>query len=97
MGRNAGQQAAAGASDIGDQIGVAVEGVLQQVADRYRSGRRLAGDGAQRIGSEAVRVGGEIGRDALDRVTSGVERWPLATLGVAIAVGFLIGVAGRRR
>ena len=97
MGRNAGQQAAEGASNVGDQIGIAIDGVLTELAERYRSGRRLAGDGAQRIGNEAVRVSSQFGHDALDRLSSGIERRPLAALAVAVAVGFLIGVTGRRR
>jgi hypothetical protein len=97
MGRNAGQQAADGASNIGDQIGAAFDGVVDELGERYRSGRRLAGDGAQRLGKEAVRAGGRLGHDALDGLTAGIERWPLATLGVAIAVGVLIGITGRKR
>jgi ElaB/YqjD/DUF883 family membrane-anchored ribosome-binding protein len=97
MGRNAGQQAADGAHNIGDQLGAAVDGILQEVAQRYRNGRRLTSDGAQRLGDEAIRVGGRLGHDALDGLTTGIERYPLATLGVAIAVGVLIGSAGRRQ
>ncbi|HLH96022.1 MAG TPA: hypothetical protein VKW08_12990 [Xanthobacteraceae bacterium] len=70
---------------------------MNEIAERYRSGRRLAADGAQRLGSQAIKVGSKVGHDALDGVSAGVERRPLATLAVAIAIGMLIGFAGRRR
>ena len=44
----------------------------------------------------AVKIGGRMGNDALHRITTEVEHRPLATLAVAIGVGILIGIAGRR-
>ena len=100
IGQYAGRQAADGApavaSNIGDQISTAIVGVLNDIADRYRSGRRFAGDEAVRLGNEAVRAGTRVGNDALNRLAVNVERRPLAALAVAIGVGVLIGMAGRR-
>jgi ElaB/YqjD/DUF883 family membrane-anchored ribosome-binding protein len=104
IGRNAGRQASARAFAVGDQIGNAVTPILSEItpilseiADRLRSGRRVATDEAARFGNEAVKFGGKIGNDALDRIAMEVETRPLVTLAVAIGVGILIGIAGRRR
>jgi hypothetical protein len=97
MGRSAGRQAAEGAANVGDQVGGAIVGVLNELADRYRTGWLAAGDGAQRLGNEAVKAGRKIGHDALDQVASGVGRRPLVTLAIAVGLGILIGSAGRWR
>ena len=97
IGRNAGRQASVRAFAAGDQIGDAVTPILIEIADRLRRGRRVAADEAARFGNEAVKFGGKIGHDALDRIATEVEHRPLVTLAVAIGVGILIGIAGRRR
>ena len=97
IGRNAGRQASARRSAVGDQIGDAVTPILNEIAERLRSGRRVATEEAARFGNEAVKFGGKIGNDALDRIAMEVEYRPLVALAVAIGVGILIGIAGRRR
>lgn len=97
LGRSAGRQAATSAYNIGDRFADAADGVLNEIAERYRSGARLAGNGAQRLGNQALSAGRRMGHDALDGVSAGVERRPIAALAVAVAVGMLIGFAGRKR
>ena len=60
----------------------------------FRIGLSLAGDGAMRAANQTVRFGGKIGNDALHRIASEVEHRLLVTLGIAIGVGILIGIAG---
>lgn len=90
VGRKAGRRASANVSAAGDHIGDAIASAVTEVVDRFRSGRRLAGDEAVRIGNEAAKFS----NDALERVASEVEHRPLVTLAVAIGVGILIGMAG---
>jgi ElaB/YqjD/DUF883 family membrane-anchored ribosome-binding protein len=94
LGRSAGRRASAGMSAAGDHIGDAIAAAVSEIVDRFRSGRRLAGDEAMRFGNEAAKFGAKVGNDALQRVASEVEHRPLVTLGVAIGVGILIGMAG---
>jgi ElaB/YqjD/DUF883 family membrane-anchored ribosome-binding protein len=94
VGRKAGRSASAGMSSAGDQIGEAVASAVSEIVDRFRSGRRLAGDEAVRFGNEAAKFGAKVGNDALERVASEVEHRPLITLAVAVGVGILIGMAG---
>ena len=96
IGRRGSRSAAGGISAAGDQIGEAIAPILSEIVDRFRSGRRFAGHEAARFGNEAVKIGGRMGNDALHRVTAEVEHRPLVTLGVALGVGILIGIAGRR-
>jgi hypothetical protein len=94
MGRKAGHRASAGVSAAGDQIGDAIASAVTEIIDRFRSGRRVAGEEAVRFGNEAAKFGAKVGNDALERVASEVEHRPLVTLAVAIGVGILIGIAG---
>jgi ElaB/YqjD/DUF883 family membrane-anchored ribosome-binding protein len=94
LGRKAGRRASAGASAAGDQIGDAIAVAVNEIVDRFRSGRRVAGDEAVRLGNEAAKFGAKVGNDALERVASEVEHRPLVTLAVAIGIGILIGMAG---
>jgi ElaB/YqjD/DUF883 family membrane-anchored ribosome-binding protein len=96
-GRTAGRRASAGMSAAGDQIGDAIASAVSEIVDRFRSGGRLAGDEAVRVGNQAVKIGAKIGNDALYRIAREVEHRPLVTLAVAMGVGILIGIAGRRR
>jgi len=93
VGRRAGRRTSAAASAAGDQMGDAVATILNEMVDRFRNGRRLAGDEAARLGNQAVRIG----NDTLQRIATEVEHRPLVTLAVAIGAGILIGFAGRRR
>jgi ElaB/YqjD/DUF883 family membrane-anchored ribosome-binding protein len=94
IGRSAGRRASAGASAAGDHIGDALTSAVTEIVDRFRSGRRLAGDEAVRFGNEAAKYGAKLGNDALHRVASEVEHRPLVTLAVAVGVGILIGMVG---
>ena len=67
---------------------------VSEIVDRFSGGRRLAGDKAMRAAKQTVKFGGKIGNDALHRIASEVEHRPLVTLGIAIGVGVLIGIAG---
>ena len=94
LGRRAGRRASANVSAAGDHIGDAIAAAVTEIVDRFRSGRRVAGDEAMRFGNEAAKFGAKVGNDALQRVASEVEHRPLVTLAVAIGVGILIGMAG---
>jgi len=96
IGRRAGRQASANASAAGDLIADTIGPILNDIADRFWRGRRAAAEGAVGLGGRAVRMGGRIGSDALDRIASQAKERPLLTLAVAIGVGVLIGAAGRR-
>ena len=94
MARTAGRHTSAGMSAAGDRVGDAVTSAVTEIVDRFRSGRRLAGDEAARFGNEAAKLGAKLGNDALRRVASEVEHRPLVILAVAVGVGILIGMAG---
>ena len=94
LGRSAGRPASANVSAAGDHIGDAIAAAVTEIVERFRSGRRLAGDEAMRFGNEAAKFGAKVGNDALERVASEVEQRPLVTLAVAIGVGILIGMVG---
>jgi ElaB/YqjD/DUF883 family membrane-anchored ribosome-binding protein len=97
VGRKAGRRASANVSAAGDHVGDAIASAVTEIVDRFRSGRRLAGDAgdeAVRFGNEAAKFGAKVGNDALERMASEVEHRPLVTLAVAIGVGILIGMAG---
>jgi hypothetical protein len=103
VGRKAGRRASDNVSAAGDHIGDAIASAVTEIVERFRSGRRLAGDEAVRFGNEAAKFGAKVGNDAfkvgndaLERVASEVEHRPLVTLAVAIGVGILIGMAGAK-
>jgi ElaB/YqjD/DUF883 family membrane-anchored ribosome-binding protein len=97
VGRRAGRRTSAATSAAGDQMGDAIATILSEMVDRFRNGRRLAGDEAARLGNEAVRIGTRIGNDTLQRIAAEVEHRPLVTLAVAVGVGILVGLASHRR
>lgn len=80
----------------GDQISDAIAPILSEIIERYRSVRRLAGEETARFGNEAVKISGGISTNALHRIATEIEHRPLITLAVAIGIGVLIGIAGRR-
>jgi hypothetical protein len=82
---------------VAERIGDAITPVLNEIADRLRSGRQLASDEAARFGTEAVKIGGRLGNEALDRIATEVEHRPVATLALALGLGILIGIAATRR
>ena len=94
FGRKAGRHAHVSAA--GDQISDGIASILSEIIERYRGSRRLADEETARFRDEAVKISGGISTDALHRITTEVERRPLVTLAVAIGMGILIGIAGRR-
>ena len=94
IGQTAGQRASAGMSAAGDNVSDAIASAVTEIVDRFRSGRRLAGDETARFGNQVAKFGAKVGNDALHRMASEVEHRPLVTLAVAVGVGILIGMAG---
>ena len=94
IGRRAGRRASAGVSAAGDRLGDVLASGVTEIVERFRSGRRLAGDEAVRFGNEAAKYGAKLGNDAMHRMASEVEHRPLVTLAVAVGVGILIGMVG---
>jgi ElaB/YqjD/DUF883 family membrane-anchored ribosome-binding protein len=90
IGRAAGRHTSAGMAAASDRVGDAIASAVTEIIDRFRSGRRLAGDEAARFGNKAAKFG----NDVLHRMASEVEHRPLVTLAVAVGVGILIGMAG---
>jgi ElaB/YqjD/DUF883 family membrane-anchored ribosome-binding protein len=88
-----GGRGSARAGGTADQIAETVASVLNGLAERFRGGAGSMSDEASKFGTEAARLGG----DALRRVSKEVAQRPLVTLGVAIAVGLLLGLASHRR
>jgi hypothetical protein len=88
--RTAGRHTSAGISAAGDHVSDAIASAVTDVVDRFRKGKRLAGEEATRIGNEAAKFR----NDALHRMASEVEHRPLVILAVAVGVGILIGMAG---
>jgi len=95
FGRKAGRHAHVSAA--GDQISEAIAPILSEIIERYRRVRRLAGEETARFGNEAAKISGGISTNALHWIATEVEHRPLVTLAVAIGIGILIGIAGRRR
>ena len=96
IGRQAGRSASAGAAAAGNQIADVIGPILNDLGQRFRRGQRVALDEAASFGSDAVKLGGRVGSDALSRISVQARRQPLLTLAVAIGVGVLIGAVTRR-
>jgi hypothetical protein len=92
--RAAGRRASISVSTAGDHLSDAIASAVTEIVNRFRGGRRLAGDRAARLGDEAVKYGAKIGNDTLHGMASQVEHRPLVILAVAVGVGILIGMAG---
>jgi hypothetical protein len=88
-----GGRTSARAAQAADQVGESIASALTSIAERFRGGASVAGDEAVRMGNEAA----ELGNEALRRIAREVERRPLVILAVAVGVGILVGLAGRRR
>ena len=77
--------AASGANHVMDTVSSALGDISDRFRDRFRNGTgSMTGDAAK------------YGQDALHRIAHEVEHRPLLTLAVAIGVGYLAGMAGRR-
>jgi len=93
IGRIAGRRTSAAATSASDQIGDAISTILSDMVDRFRKGGEFAGDQAGRLGNQALDLGSKYGNDALERVAGHAKERPLFTVGVALGIGILIGVA----
>jgi ElaB/YqjD/DUF883 family membrane-anchored ribosome-binding protein len=89
IGRIGGRQTTEAVATASDQISDAIS----EMVDRFRKGRQVAGDQAGRLGNQALDLGTKYGSNALQRVASEAEHRPLITVGVALGIGILIGVA----
>lgn len=97
MGKSAGRRASASASAAGNQITDAIGPILSEIVDRFRRGQSLALEEAASFSNQAVKSGAKLGNDALQRIVTETKHRPLVTLAVAIGIGILIGIAGRRK
>jgi len=97
MGKSAGRRASASASVAGNQIADAIGPILSEIADSFRGGQSLALEEAASFSNQAVKSGARVGKDALQRIATETKHRPLVILAVAIGVGVLIGIAGRRK
>jgi hypothetical protein len=93
LGRAGGRRASVAASEASEQIGDAISSIVSDMIDRFRERGRAAGDGAARLGSQALKLGTGYGSNALQRVSTETEDRPLIMLGVALGIGVLIGAA----
>jgi ElaB/YqjD/DUF883 family membrane-anchored ribosome-binding protein len=84
-----GGRASAGATQVADRMGETIASALSNVAERVRDGAGSMGDEVARFGGEAAKLG----NTAVRRLSDEVERHPLITLGVAVGVGILVGLA----
>ena len=82
-----------GVSQATDRVGELIAAALNEAGSRFRGGARGVGAEASHLGQEAARLG----NDALRRLSDEVEQRPLVMLAVAAGLGFLVGIAGRRR
>jgi ElaB/YqjD/DUF883 family membrane-anchored ribosome-binding protein len=87
----AGGQVSLSAAQGADHVGEAIASTLSRISDRFRNGD--LGHEAAEIGAQAARLG----NDALRRLSKEVEARPLVTIGVAISLGILVGLASHRR
>ena len=83
MGRDAGRQASSTLSDVSDQIGDTITAALNEVLEQLRGRRAIDGWRSHKLGNVA-----------LDGLSDRVESHPLATVAIALGIGFLIGLAG---
>jgi hypothetical protein len=82
----------AGMAQASDRATELIATALGEIAERFRGGARSVGDEASRFGQEAAKVGNV----ALRKLTAEVEHRPLMLLGLAVGLGILVGVVGRR-
>jgi ElaB/YqjD/DUF883 family membrane-anchored ribosome-binding protein len=88
-----GSRVSATAVTPADQIGETVAAVLNSIAERFRGGASSMSDEASKFGNQAA----ALGNDAMRRLSKEVAHRPLVTLGIAVAVGLLLGFASHRR
>ena len=100
--RRLGRGASTGPAESADHLADAVTSALGVMASRFlgssNSTRILAG--ANSISDEAGKIAGDaakLGNDTVRRIAHEIKQRPLATLAVAIGMGVLVGLVGRRR
>jgi ElaB/YqjD/DUF883 family membrane-anchored ribosome-binding protein len=74
-----------------ESLGEAMASTLFGWAHRFRRSANTFGDQSSAFGRDAV----ELGRSTLTEVSAKTEQHPFFALGVALAVGVLIGLASR--
>ena len=89
----AGGAASANVKARAESLGDAVASTLFSWADRFRESANVFGDQSAAFGKDAAKVG----RRTLNEVSERTEQHPLFALGIAVAVGVLIGMASRSR
>jgi ElaB/YqjD/DUF883 family membrane-anchored ribosome-binding protein len=85
---------------VSDHVGEAIASALSAVASRLLGGDNSANIGDASSIKEARKIAGEaaqLGNDAMRRVAREIKHRPLVTLAIAIGVGVLMGLVGRRR
>jgi len=93
IGRIAGRRTSIAAVGAAEQIGDAVSTIVNDMMDRFRRGRQMAGGQAGRLGNQALDLGAKYSNDALRRIADEIENRPLVTIAVALGIGILIGAA----
>jgi hypothetical protein len=93
IGRIAGRRTSIAAVGAAEQIGDAVSTIVNDMMDRFRQGRQMAGGQAGRLGNQALDLGAKYSNDALRRIADEIENRPLVTIAVALGIGILIGAA----
>jgi hypothetical protein len=89
----AGGAASATVKASAESLGDTVASSLFGWADRFRQSANVLGDQSTAFGKDAAKFG----RNTLNEVSARTERYPFIALGVAVAVGVLIGFASRSR
>jgi ElaB/YqjD/DUF883 family membrane-anchored ribosome-binding protein len=96
FGKSSGKRASAEAAVAGDRIAETIGPILNDIVERFRQGQQVALDQASTYGNQAVKIGGKVGADAVERVADQAKQRPLVTLAIALGVGILIGAAVSR-
>jgi ElaB/YqjD/DUF883 family membrane-anchored ribosome-binding protein len=86
-----GARASTNSRDIVGDLSDVIASALSTWADRFRQGAGTVGDQSAALGKDAARLG----TIALDRIGDESRRRPLVAVAVALAAGFLIGMAVR--
>jgi len=87
----AGGAASANVKASAETLGDIVASTLFGWADRFRRSTNVLGDQSSAFSKDAAKLG----RDTLGVVSANTEQHPFFALGVALAVGVLIGMASR--
>jgi len=87
-----GSRTAASAGATADELRDNIASTLAGLLERFRGSADAFSRDAARFSDTATKAGS----DALRRLSDEVEHRPLVVLGVAVGVGFLLGVVSRR-